>query len=167
MVGPFISSHLEVPMTSTSPIARPVLPDGAAVERSDRGLRHAAIGFVVAAMLHNADHLRRGFGATTVGVQALGWAGMALTALAVVLVLRGHRLAPLVAVSAGTGLAIGFLAVHWLPGWGEFSDSFVDGGAAVTSMVASLLEVAGAVWLAVAGWRALRARGGLASAARR
>ena len=92
---------------------------------------------------------------------------MALTALAVVLVLRGHRLAPLVAVSAGTGLAIGFLAVHWLPGWGEFSDSFVDGGAAVTSMVASLLEVAGAVWLAVAGWRALRARGGLASAARR
>ncbi len=141
-------------------------PDGDQVERSDRHLRVAALGFLVAALLHNADHVRRGFDATTVAVQGLGWAGMALTATAIVLVLRGQRLGPLVAVAAGVGLAIGFLAVHWLPGWGEFSDSFIEGDAQVLSMVASLLEVAGAIWLAVAGWGALQARGGLASAAR-
>lgn len=150
-------------MTSTTPTASQGAKNDHQ-DRADRGLRLAAIGFAISAALHNADHVRRGFDDTTLGVQGLGWAGMALTVLAVVLVLRGHRLAPLVAVSAGLGLAVGFLAVHWLPGWGEFSDSFVDGDAQAISKVASLLEVAGALWLAGAGWRALQARGGLASA---
>ncbi|HEX2576396.1 MAG TPA: hypothetical protein VHK88_08615 [Aquihabitans sp.] len=128
------------------------------------GLRLAAVGFAVAAVLHNADHLRRGLGGVTTELQVAGYAAMALSALAVVVVLVGHRTAPIVAVAAGFPLAAGFAASHWLPHWSALSDPFVDGGAAVVSIVASLLEIAGALWLGAAGLRVLR-HDGLARAA--
>lgn len=131
----------------------------------DAGLRHAALGFSVAVVLHTADHFRRGLGASPVGVQVLGNLGLILSVVAVVAILTGHRTAPLVAVAVGFPLAVGFLVVHWLPDWGPFSDSLVEGGASPLSQVASLLEVAGALWLGVAGLGALRRQGGLASAA--
>jgi len=131
----------------------------------DAGLWWAAIFFAVAAVLHNGDHFRRGLDTVTAELQVVGWAGMAISALAIVLVLRGHRTAPLIAISAGFPLAIGFAAAHWLPEWSALSDPFVDGGASWFSIVASILEIIGAAWLGVAGWVALRRHDGLARSA--
>ena len=143
-----------------------IQPTADAIHRqSDPGLRHAAIGFAVAAALHNADHFRRGLSSVSGELQAAGWVGIGVTIAAVAMVLAGHRTAPLVAVSAGFPLAIGFTAAHWLPTWSALSDSFVEGGASRLSIVASLLEIAGALWFAVAGVRAVQRNGGLASAA--
>jgi hypothetical protein len=129
----------------------------------DAGLRHAAIGFAVAVVLHNADHLRRGTSAISGLLQVAGWLGLAISLAAIALVLTGHRLAPLAAIAAGFPLAAGFLAAHWLPTWSSFSDSFLEGGASWLSITASLAEVAGALWLGIAGVAAVRRQGGLAA----
>jgi hypothetical protein len=146
--------------TATDHQARPI------VRQPDRELAFAALAFLVAAVLHNADHFRRGTDSVTTELLVTGYLGMALSAVAIGLVLAGHRLAPLVAVSIGFPLALGFTAAHWLPTWSALSDSFVEGGAEPVSIVASLLEVAGALALAVAGLRALRRQGGLAGIGR-
>jgi hypothetical protein len=113
-------------------------------------------------VLHNADHFRRGTSTVSGGLLALGTLGMVLWAIVIVMILRGHRLAPLAAVSAGIPLAIGFVAVHWFPHRSSLSDSFVEGGASWMSITASLLEIAGAVAISVAGVAAIRRVGGLA-----
>lgn len=138
---------------------------GAWGRQRDAGLRRAAVFFAVAAVLHNGDHFRRGLDSVTAELQVAGWAGMALSALAIVVVLRGHRTAPLLAMSAGFPLAIGFAAAHWLPRWSALSDPFVNGGAGWFSIVASILEIVGATWFGVAGWVVLRRQGGLARSA--
>ena len=79
---------------------------------------------------------------------------------AIVLVLRRHRLAALVAVAAGFPLAIGFTAAHMLPTWSVLSDSFVDGHVSVFSWVASISEIVGALALGFAGLAVLRSRSG-------
>jgi hypothetical protein len=127
--------------------------------QTDPGLRHAAIGFAVAAVLHNGDHFRRGLSSVTAELQVVGWIGIALSAFAIVMVLIGHRWAPIIAVAAGFPLAIGFAAAHWLPHWSALSDPFVDGDAQIASIVASLLEIAGALWLGIAGLLVLRREG--------
>lgn len=129
----------------------------------DAGLRHAAIGFAVAVVLHNADHLRRGTSSISGLLQTAGWLGLAISITAIVLVLCGHRFGPIAAISAGFPLALGFLAAHWLPTWSSFSDSFVEGGASWLSITASLAEVAGALWLGIAGVLAVRRQGGLSA----
>ena len=78
--------------------------------------------------------------------------------VAIVLVLRRHRLAAQVAVLAGFPLAIGFTAAHMLPTWSVLSDSFVDGHVSVFSWVASILEIVGALALGCAGLYVLRLR---------
>ena len=132
----------------------------------DRTLRWAAWAFAFGAIVHNADHLRRGFSSVSPSLVAVGTLGSVISVAAIVLVLSGHRLGPLAAVSAGFPLAVGFIAVHWLPRWSALSDPFVEGHPSRLSIVASLLEIAGALWLAVAGWLVLRRAGGLASAVR-
>ena len=69
-----------------------------------------------------------------------------------------HPVAPEAAAAAGPALAVGFVAVHWLPEWSELSDSFVDGDAELLSWLASGAEIAGAVLVGLAGWAAVRAR---------
>lgn len=128
-------------------------------------LRVAAALFGVGAIIHNADHLRRGISATSGGVQILGWIGIALTVAVIALVFKGHRIAPIAAIGGGFGLAVGFIAMHWLPDWGVFSDSLVDGTPEAATRVASLVEIIGALALGVAGVVVLRRRGGLAAAA--
>jgi hypothetical protein len=67
-----------------------------------------------------------------------------------------HRRAPLIAVAAGFPLALGFTAAHMLPTWSVLSDSFVDGHVSAFSWFASLLEIAGALALGLAGVYVLR-----------
>lgn len=65
--------------------------------------------------------------------------------------LTRHRWAPFVATAGGFGLAVGFAAAHWLPTWGELSDSFVDRPTAAFSYLASSLEILGAVAVGACG----------------
>jgi hypothetical protein len=121
----------------------------------ERLLRYAALFFVVGSVVHNADHFRRGTDSVTTWLLGAGYLGMGVSAVAVAAVLFGHRLAPIVATGAGFALATGFTAAHWLPTWSVFSDSFVEGGASPFSQAASLLEIAGALTIGLAGMRIL------------
>ncbi len=134
--------------------------------QADAGLRWAAWSFLGAAVLHNGDHFRRGVNTVSTQLFWVGSLGMVISAVTIYLVLSGHRTAPLAAVSAGFPLALGFTAAHWLPRWSALSDTFVHGGVATISMVASLLEIAGALWLGFAGLASLRREGGLAGVGR-
>ena len=127
----------------------------------DRYLRAAAIVYAVGLVLHTADHLRRGLDEVT---PAVLWAGNVSTAIGlvtVVLVLAGHRRAPLVAALTGVPIALGVAAVHLLPSWGAVSDPFVGRAAAgVTawSWTVVLVEIAGALMLGLVGVQMLRPR---------
>src|SRR3954470_5397989 len=124
----------------------------------DRVLRYAAVFFLIGFAVHNADHIRRGASSVTPELFAAGNLAAVVSVTAIVLVLRGHRLAAQVAVAAGFPLAIGFTAAHMLPTWSVLSDSFIDGHVSAFSWVASLIEIAGALALGLAGLVVLRRR---------
>jgi hypothetical protein len=132
------------------------LPQGQRELRLNRMLTYAACFFAAALVLHGLDHLRRGL---TVVTPEVLWGGVLLSmagAVAVVLVLSGHRLAPLVGVAVGFPSGIGVVAAHLLPRWSALSDSFVSNGADLVSWVAVLAEIAAAFALGVAGARVMR-----------
>jgi len=135
--------------------------------RDDRLLRAAAVGFAVAVLVHNGDHLRRGGDAAPTDVFAVGTLGMVLEVAVVALVLTGHRWGPLGATAIGASLTAGYVVVHLLPERSFLSDS-LSSGEDVTwfSWVAVLGLVAASILFASAGWAELRRRGGLASASR-
>jgi hypothetical protein len=114
-----------------------------------------AVGFAI----HNADHIRRGASSVTTELFVAGNLAAVVSVAAIVLVLLRHRLAPQIAVAAGFPLAIGFTAAHMLPTWSALSDSFVDGNVSAFSWFASLMEIAGALTLGLAGAAVLRRRG--------
>lgn len=124
-----------------------------------RLLRSAAGAFAIGAILHNGDHFRRGVDTVTTQLFWLGNVGMVLTVAALAVVVARHRLAPLVAVSAGFPLALGFAAAHMLPEWSVFSDSFVDNDVSLFSWIASVAEIVGALVFGGAGAVVLRRRG--------
>ena len=124
--------------------------------RDDRILRYAAVFFMIGFAVHNADHIRRGASSVTPELFVAGNLAAIVSVVAIVLVLRRHRLAAQVAVAAGFPLAIGFTAAHMLPTWSVLSDSFVDGHVSAFSWVASLMEIAGALALGCAGLAVLR-----------
>ena len=128
---------------------------------SDRGLRAAAAFFAVASATHNADHYRRGVDSVTTQLYWVGTAAMVASAAVVVIVLVRHRSAPIVAAVAGFALAAGFAAAHWLPRWSVLSDSFIQEPVSAFSKAASLIEIAGALALGIAGLRALRSSGAI------
>ena len=132
---------------------------------ADRRLRLAATAFAVAVVLHGIDHARRGAHSVRGDVFWVGTSAILLEVGVVALVFARHRLAPLAAASVGSALAAGYVLVHFTPRRSFFNDSLVSGGAELPSIVAATLEVAAALALAATGWLALRARGGLASAA--
>lgn len=112
--------------------------------------------FTAGSAVHLFDHLQRGQGSVT---EQLYWAGnMALIVQVIVITLAitRHRVAPIAAAAAGFPLGAAFAAAHWLPTWGVLSDSFVENGASTFSYVASALEIAGALAIALAGLRAMR-----------
>lgn len=131
---------------------------------SDRSLQVAAAVFTAVVLFHNGDHVRRGAEAVSSDVFWAGSASIVLEVGIVVLILLGHRLAPLAAAASGFALAAGYVLVHLLPPRGWLSDALFSGGAEAISQVAALTEVAGALLLGVAGWSALRRRGGPVSA---
>jgi hypothetical protein len=91
------------------------------------------------------------------------WAGaiqFLLAVITVVLVVRRHPWAPLAAIVIGFASAIGFTAVHLLPHWSSFSDSFTGSRVApnvtVLSWATALFEIGADFALGWAGVRVYR-----------
>jgi hypothetical protein len=126
-----------------------------------RWLTYAAVFYAVGFLVHNADHLRRGFSVETTQVLVLGSAAGLMQLVAIGAVLARHRLAPVMAVVLGFADAVGISAVHLLPHWSSFSDAFPGAhGSGVTSLswAAALIEVAGALAFGIAGAQVLRSQ---------
>src|SRR4051794_9687027 len=122
---------------------------------NDKILRSTGLVFLVALLVHGADHLRRGVDAVTTHVFWSGNAQFVMAAIALVLVFRHHRLAPAFAIGVGFASALGFVAAHLLPHWSAFSDAFTGSqrGPDVTgfSWFAALFEIAADLAFGCAG----------------
>jgi hypothetical protein len=123
--------------------------------RKDQVLTYAAFVFAAALLAHGADHMRRGLKVLTPEVY---WAGMALSALAVIsiiLVVARHSWGPWLSVVVGLPMAVAVTASHLLPHWSSFSDAFPGSAADRWSYAAVLFEVTGALLFGLAGLRVL------------
>jgi hypothetical protein len=133
----------------------------------ERWLRYAALFYATGLVLHTADHVRRGVDAVTPQVLWLGNISTLLGVATVVLVLLGHRLAPLLAAITGLQIAIGVSAVHLLPEWSAFSDAFPGArgtGVTALSWTVVLMEIVGAALMGIIGLSMVRnARGSRAT----
>ena len=129
-------------------------------DRQERNLMAAGTLFAVGSAVHVLDHLRRGQTSVTAELNGAGTLALVVQVAVVTLILTRHRLAPLAAAAAGFPLALGFLTAHWLPLWSELSDPVweIDSLPAL-SVVASVLEVAGALAVGLAGLSIVRAEG--------
>lgn len=104
--------------------------------RDDRTLRWTGAVMLVALLVHGTDHARRGLDIVTTQVLSAGAIQFLLGVVAVVLVFRSHRVAPLASIAIGFAGGLGFMAAHLLPQWGTFSDPFT--GADVAPRVTAL-----------------------------
>src|SRR3954465_2399460 len=129
---------------------------------NDKILRSTGLVFLVALLVHGADHLRRGVDAVTTHVFWSGNVQFVMAAIALVLVFRHHRLAPALALGVGFASAFGFVAAHLLPHWSAFSDAFTGAhhapGVTALSWFAATFEIVAGLALGVTGLRALRTR---------
>src|SRR5207244_3244811 len=126
-------------------------------------LRRSAVVFMVAVVVHGADHLRRGVDVVTTHVLTAGTIQFLLAIVALVLVFRGHPWAPAVAVVVGFASAIGFTAAHVLPHWSAFSDPFTGSPVApkvtALSWATAVFEIGADIAFGWAGVGALRTFG--------
>jgi hypothetical protein len=126
----------------------------------DRVLIYAALFYGAGFLIHNADHIRRGLSVEPTGVLIAGSLAGILQLAAIIAVLAGHRLAPLLAVAVGFPDALGISAVHLLPHWSSsLSDAFPGAhgtGVTALSWAAASIEIAGALAFGLAGLYALR-----------
>jgi hypothetical protein len=126
----------------------------------ERRLIVAGVAFAAGTAIHVVDHLRRGQGSVTEVLYVLGTVGLVMQIVTITLVLTRHRWAPLVAVSTGFPLAVGFTAAHWLPTWSAMSDpAWEIDSFTWFSYLASSAEIAGALIVGIAGLAVVRARG--------
>jgi hypothetical protein len=133
------------------------------VGMNDRVLRFISVVFLAGVVVHGADHVRRGTDVVTTYVRGAGAAQFVLAVVAVVLVFRRHRLAPVMAVAVGIPGAVLFATVHLLPHWGAFSDAFTGSHTGVGvngfSWFSALFEIAGDLAFGSAGLVMLWRRG--------
>jgi hypothetical protein len=112
-------------------------------------LRTAGVVLVGGFVVHNGDHMRRGFDAITDGVAWGGTFVALLAAVVLTLVFTGHPRAPMAAAATGPAIALGVAAAHLLPDWGPLSDSLVSGDVDGFTWVAVFAEIVAA---ALFGW---------------
>lgn len=119
-----------------------------------RRLLAANVILAVLLGLHVADHaLRQHAGPTGVAAGPAVLGAIAILGSLVLTARRDSR-APLVALVVGAGTALGFAAVHMLPHWSAFSDSYFDRPVDALSWANMLTNVAAAVLLTVAAVQA-------------
>ena len=128
---------------------------------------NAAWAYLIGMTIHATDHLYRGMTGDSMHASWPDWlqdvlavVAVALPAAMLLFVRSGHSRAPLVAAVVGLGSAGVFFALHALPSWGPFTDSFVDPmhGAQVSwySWATVVLGVGGSLVLGIAGTKELR-----------
>lgn len=104
-----------------------------------------------------------GWKAITQQVRGRGAVQVRLSLITLVLVFRRHAWAPSAAIAIGFSSAVGFTAVHLLPHWSSFSDSFtgglIDPRVTALSWTAVLFEIGADIALAWAGVRFVRTHG--------
>ena len=121
-----------------------------------RSLDLAAVIFTLCFVAHNADHARRG---AFESPEAVVWAGTGiamLSAVLVTLVVVRHHLAARACAVGGMAIAVGASFTHLLPKWGPLSDPVLVQSLDGWSRGAVLLEIHGALWLGLVGFRAVR-----------
>lgn len=123
-------------------------------------MKGAAWMFVGSWTIHTLDHARRGVDASPEGVT---WAGTfvgLMAAVAITLIVVGHRVAPALAVVVFPSIAVGVTASHLLPSWGPLSDPILfDSATDAWSIPAVTIEIVAAMWLGFVAWRIVRANG--------
>ena len=128
-------------------------------QRTERLLRYAAVIFIAAVAIHGADHMRRGIEDQSASIVSAGTIQAVLGVVAVALVLRKDRRAPVAAIVVGFASALLFAAAHLLPTWQGLSDSYVtpSAGAGVTwfSWLTAVLEIGADVLFGWAGLNVL------------
>jgi hypothetical protein len=105
---------------------------------------------------HALDHaFNQGQGLKAIGL--VGGLGVAASLLAVILCLRGARIAALLTTVVGFTEAIGFSLIHLAPKWSAISDPYYEAaGVNGFSWVVLVLSVALAVYAGVVGLKAWR-----------
>lgn len=120
----------------------------------------AALLFVGAFVVHNADHARRGVAATS---EAVVWSGTVvglLAAVSITLILVRHPTAPAIAAVVFPAIAFGVTASHILPEWSVFSDPLlVDSTTDGWSIAAASGEIIASVILGALAVRVLMGNG--------
>ena len=118
----------------------------------------AAVAFVVANLLHTADHFRQGLGGLSPAILVGGTAITALAIVAMLMALRGHPRAPAFCAVVGLSGAAGIAASHLAPHWSTLSDPYPDLSVDALSWAVMLLEIGAALVLAIAALRRLARR---------
>jgi peptidoglycan biosynthesis protein MviN/MurJ (putative lipid II flippase) len=115
----------------------------------------AAVAFVIANLLHTADHFRQGLGGLTPGILVAGTTLTLLAIVVMVMALRGHPRAPAFCAVVGLSGAVGVAASHLAPHWSTLSDPYPDLSVDALSWAVMLAEIAAALVLAIVALRRL------------
>ena len=125
------------------------------MRESRDSLAIAAVAFVVANLLHTADHLRQGLGGLTPAIVVGGTSLTVLAIVVMVMALRGHPRAPAFCAVVGLSGAVGIAASHLAPHWSTLSDPYPDLSVDALSWAVMLAEIAAALVLAIVALRQL------------
>jgi hypothetical protein len=121
------------------------------------GLSVAAVAFLVANLLHGADHVRQDFAGITAVIFVGGLVVTAAAVTVALLSLRHHPRAPLAATVVGLTAAALVASSHAVPHWSVLSDSYIDDiHPDALAWVVMVLEVGAGFVLGVVGARRVR-----------
>ncbi|MGI8610280.1 MAG: hypothetical protein ACR2MY_13840 [Candidatus Dormibacteria bacterium] len=104
--------------------------------------------YVVLNLLHVADHVRQGR-ALAPQVTGPGTAVLLVGVLLFVVAWRRHPIAPYLGLAFGLVTAVGLVAVHLIPPWGAYSDSYLPLHLDAVSWLSVLTLFAAGVAIAV------------------
>ena len=124
--------------------------------RARRELVAANMLLATMLVLHALDHELRQEAAVPAGTATAGTVGFVAVLAALVLALRGSRLAPIATAAVGLAIAAGFVAAHVLPEWSALSQPYGDIDVDALSWIAMLLPMLVGAGVGLASLRRLR-----------
>ena len=118
----------------------------------------ANVALLVTVLLHGLDHTLQERGITGVSFEVTlgGAAILAASLLSLRAALRAEPRAPLYALVAGPWIAFVIVVGHFVPDWGEFSDSYADAGVGLVSYLAAGAVAVAGLAVAAAALRTYR-----------
>lgn len=102
-------------------------------------------------VLHDLDHLRQGRALPAV-LYVVAVAALVSLALTITVLLTGPHLGRPVALAQGVSTILGVGAVHALPQWSSWTDSYSAAHADLASWAIIIGMMAAGLWLAVLSW---------------